>query len=58
MSFNIRRFEARFEGVSQKYFKTFFLAPSMDSRMDLISLPSLRAILPILIAFLSSGIQD
>ena len=44
MSFNIRRFEGCFEGVSQKYFKNFFLAPSMDSLMDLISLPSLRAI--------------
>ena len=44
MSFNIRRLEGCFEGVSQKYFKNFFLAPSMDSRMDLISLPSRRAI--------------
>ena len=44
MSFNIRRLEGCFEGVSQKYFKNFFLPPSMDSRMDLISLPSLRAI--------------
>ena len=44
MSFNIRRLEGCFEGVSQKYFKNFFLARSMDSRMDLMSLPSRRAI--------------